>query len=180
MNTTVFITSLSLKFNLNYSILVISENIIFDCRKREEIKHIEDVQNNSYTIIISLINFNSANDNLIKKLINENTNPNEFVYSFPDQLNYFPKNKISDKTNTNTGNNKLCSEYEKFYTKKSNDHLPEIILIFDTHEICLFGYPFTILEKAEIIQAGYLSSIDVIKYIEMFDRHSKINKRYGK
>ena len=95
----------------------------------------------------------------------------------PSSLEYFNKNL--EKTE-NIENNLKNKKFEMFYTKKNTEYLPELILCFTKEEICLYGYPFTLLENAEIINTGNLSSIDVIKFINIFEKFNKISKRFGK
>ena len=98
----------------------------------------------------------------------------------PSSLEYFNKNKKLENSETNIEKNLNIKKFEKFYTKKNAEYLPELILCFTKEEICLYGYPFTLLENAEIISTGNLSSINIIKFINIFDKFNKISKRFGK
>jgi hypothetical protein len=97
--------------------------------------------------------------------MNENVLPDELSCLFPVEK----KIKKSEK-----------HSYEMFFTKKFAEYLPELVLFFGNEEICLYGYPYVLLENSEIIHAGNILSTDVIRYLEIFQKYSKINKRFGK
>ena len=173
-NETILINSLSQVFNTNFSILVITKNKIYDCKKREQKKKIESFINSEekkkkYDLIVSFISFESANQHLIQKTCENFTNENVL----PEELGcLFPIEKKSKKS-------EIFSNYELFYTKKFARYLPELVLFMGSEEICLYGYPFVLLENTEIIRAGKLSHLNVIKFLEIFQKYSKINKRFG-
>ena len=175
-NETILINSLCQVFNTNFSILVITKNKIYDCKKREEKNKQESFISNEelgnikkYDLIVSIISFESANQDLIKKTCEnftiENVLPDELGCLFPIEK------KIT--------NSEKFSNYELFFTKKFAQYLPELVLFMGCEEICLYGYPFVLLENTEIIRAGKLSSFNVIKFLEIFQKYSKINKRFG-
>ncbi len=94
----------------------------------------------------------------------------------PDELSsLFQVEKKSASPHKDLGNS-----YHMFFTRKFAEYLPELVLFFGDEEICLYGYPFVLLENSEIIKAGNISAINVVKYLEIFQRYSKINKRFGK
>jgi hypothetical protein len=158
-------------YNKNYSILLTSEHFVFDCRKNEKIS--ENFQNfQNYHIIISIINFKNANQDLIQEIFQKNSYN---LVTLPKPLQFINQKQIIN-------NKKYIFEFEKFFTKKNSQCLPELICSFNCNnrELCLYGFPFTMLENAEIINAGRLSSLNVVKYSYMFERFSKIDKRFGK
>ncbi len=165
----IFLNSLSQVFNKIFSILVVSKNWSYDCnlRQNQTKKSLTDLK--KYDLIISLIGFTSANQNLIQKTcmnyLKENVLPDELSCLFPVEKKILKSEKNS---------------YEMFFTKKFADYLPELVLFFGNEELCLYGYPYVLLENSEIIHAGSILSMDVIRYLEIFLRYSKINKRFGK
>ena len=146
-----------------------SKHSSYDCNLRENQSNISLFDLKKYDLIISLIGFTSANQNLIKQTcmnyLKENVLPDELSCLFPVEK------KILDFAK---------NPYEMFFTKKFADYLPELVLFFGNEELCLYGYPYVLLENSEIINAGSILSMDVIRYLEIFQRYSKINKRFGK
>lgn len=140
-------------YNKNFSILIRDENNL-------------KLEKTNYDIIISIISFKNANEELIQNL---NTS------LLPPHLNYLDSGNL---LSSNLKNYKY--EYEKFLTRKKCDYLPELIFFFGEEEINLYGYPFTLLENAEILKAEKLSRFDVLKYIHLIENFSKIDKRFGK
>ena len=169
--------------------MLINSNLRINC-KNSEIVDTNNIENyNSYSskfnLIISLINFQSGNRNLLKSLL---SNKEEEFSALPVELDYFKigsnkkkfnlyldfKQEEDDKISQNN------NDYSKFYTKKNVDFLPELILYFGEDELCLLGYPFTMLENCEIIKAGKLKNLDVVKYLNFFTKYTMIEKRFGK
>ena len=88
---------------------------------------------NKYNLILSIINFNQANNDLIERVIkNENILPI-----------HYGANNVRYSSNDN--------DYKNYLTKKSEEYLPEMLLYFGDREICLYGYPFTLLENSELM-----------------------------
>lgn len=174
-NETIVYNSLGQVFNKNFSILMVTKNFIYDCKTREafnrdKIASLQE-EKKKYDLVISLIGFKSANHDLIDKTctkyLEENVLPDELSCLFP----------VEKKLRIPDGNQ--SKSYDMFFTRKFVEYLPELLLFFGNEEICLYGYPFVLLENAEIIKAGNLSGINVVKYLEIFQRYSKINKRFG-
>ena len=72
-------------------------------------------------------------------------------------------------------------------TRKNEISLPELILTFGKNkylfyeDVCLYGFPFTLLENAEIININHkqFDQIDILDFIDIFNQNSKIIKRFG-
>ena len=126
---------------------------------------------------ICLISFNESNNNLLNTLVK---NKEIKIYgNYPDVYKWFNHNNRINKT--------VKIEYEKFLTRKNEDSLPELVIIFGKNkylfyeDICLYGFPFSLLENTEIININHkqIDQIDIIDFIDIFDKNSKIIKRFG-
>ena len=125
---------------------------------------------------ICLISFNESNNNLLNNIVK---NKEIKIYgNYPDVYKWF---------NHDNNNKTVKIEYEKFLTRKNEDSLPELVIIFGKNkylfyeDICLYGFPFTLLENTEIININHkqIDQIDIIDFIDIFDKNSKIIKRFG-
>jgi len=133
---------------------------------------LKNIRKESYHIIISILKFKESNQILIEKLFKSDLSNIKYnALCLPTPLEYFEKETKQDDSNTS---------FEKFYTKKSADYLPELILTCTDGELSLYGFPFTLLENAEIIKAGKLQKMNVIRYIDFIEKFNKISKRFGK
>ena len=130
-------------------------------------------------IYITFISFNEANDDLIKKMVKEKDT--KIYGNYPESYKWFDnKNNIKQENN----NKKL---FEKYLTRKNEISLPELIITFGKNkylfyeDICLYGFPFTLLENVEIININHrqFDHIDILDFIDIFNRNSKIIKRFG-
>jgi hypothetical protein len=93
----------------------------------------EKIDYKKYELVLSIINFNQANHELIERVIrNENILPI-----------HYSANKIRYSSNND--------DYKNYLTNKSAEYLPELILYLGDREICLYGYPFTLLENCEFM-----------------------------
>ena len=136
---------------------------------------------NNFDIYICLIGFNEANNNLVKKIIKEKET--KIYGNYPEVYKWF-NNENEIKSNDRDSNKKL---FEKFLTRKNEISLPELIITFGKNkylfyeDICLYGFPFTLLENAEIININHrqFDHIDILDFIEIFNKNSKIIKRFG-
>ena len=126
---------------------------------------------------ICLISFNESNNNLLNTIVK---NKEIKIYgNYPDVYKWFNHNNSSNKS--------VKLEYEKYLTRKNEDSLPELVIIFGKNkylfyeDICLYGFPFTLLENTEIININHkqIDQIDIIDFIDIFDKNSKIIKRFG-
>ena len=183
------INKLTEELNINTNIY---ENILFHISyKNNKTKDItekiiksdkNDKQNNKekeFDIYISLISFEEANKDLIKKIIKEKDT--KIYGNYPDSYKWFNKESQIKQDNKNK---KL---YEKFLTRKNELTLPELIITFGKNkylfyeDICLYGFPFTLLENAEISNINHrqFDHIDLLDFIDIFNRNSKIVKRFG-
>jgi hypothetical protein len=150
-----------------------NQNIIFNCQKNIKIKK-NDLNYKKYDLIISIIGFNSANIELIKKIFHNKKD--EYIY---------PEESII-LNNENKSKNYL-HEYEKYFTRKIENNLPELIITFGNcsnyfnENICLYGFPFTLLENSEIynIKDINFDDFDIISFLEIFTKNSLIQKRFG-
>ena len=150
-----------------------NQNIIFNCQKNIKIKK-NDLNYKKYDLIISIIGFNSANIDLIKKMFNNKKD--EYIY---------PEESII--LNNECKNKNYLHEYEKYYTRKIENNLPELIITFGNcsnyfnENICLYGFPFTLLENSEIynIKDINFDDFDIISFLEIFTKNSLIQKRFG-
>ena len=143
------------------------------------------IKNNSeknlkeYSLYISIIGFKDANENLINKIIKQEKP--KIYGNYPDVYKWFD--------NKNDSNNLVVNkEYQKYLTRKNEISLPELIITFGKNkylfyeDICLYGFPFTLLENSEIINVNHkqFDQIDIIDFVDIFKKNSKITKRFGK
>ena len=135
-----------------------------------------------FDIYICLIGFNEANNNLIKKIIKEKET--KIYGNYPEVYKWFNNDKNGAKSNDNNDNKKL---FERYLTRKNEISLPELIITFGKNkylfyeDICLYGFPFTLIENAEIININHrqFDHIDLLDFIGIFNKNSKIIKRFG-
>ena len=177
--------SIILNNDKNFNIRILFDFIEF-CELTNEIKILsiydpfnilknEKKISNNNKINIIIIDFKEANNNLIMNILKNNKRyPTEFEKIHNSDNNFDYNKEINE--------NKI----EKFYTRKNtnNNVLPEIIITLNNksfyEDICLYGYPFTLLENAEIINFEYdFNKIDIIYFLEIFIKNSKIQKRFG-
>lgn len=134
-------------------------------------------KNSEIKFNICLISFNESNNNLLNTIVK---NKEIKIYgNYPDVYKWFNHNNSSNKS--------VKLEYEKYLTRKNEDSLPELVIIFGKNkylfyeDICLYGFPFTLLENTEIININHkqIDQIDIIDFIDIFDKNSKIIKRFG-
>ena len=154
-----------------------SKNIIEKIISKE--KSNKPNKSKKFDIYISFISFNEANDDLIKKMIKEKDT--KIYGNYPESYKWFNnKNNIKQ----DDSNKKL---FEKYLTRKNEISLPELIITFGKNkylfyeDICLYGFPFTLLENAEIININHrqFDHIDLLDFIDIFNKNSKIVKRFG-
>ena len=132
-----------------------------------------------FDIYITFISFIEANDDLIKKMIREKDT--KIYGNYPESYKWFNN---SNDIKKDDNNKKL---FEKYLTRKNEISLPELIITFGKNkylfyeDICLYGFPFTLLENAEIINVNHrqFDHIDLLDFIDIFNRNSKIVKRFG-
>ena len=132
-----------------------------------------------FDIYITFISFIEANDDLIKKMIREKDT--KIYGNYPESYKWFNN---SNDIKKDDNNKKL---FEKYLTRKNEISLPELIITFGKNkylfyeDICLYGFPFTLLENAEIINVNHrqFNHIDLLDFIDIFNRNSKIVKRFG-
>jgi len=168
--------SFSFKCNKTNNIL---EKIIY---VNEDKKKDKQNKKEKFIINICLIDFNEANNNLVKKIIKEKET--KIYGNYPEVYKWFNK-KNDSKTDEN--NNKDKKLFQKFLTRKNEVSLPELIVTFGKNkylfyeDICLYGFPFTLLENAEIININHrqFDHIDILDFIDIFNKNSKIIKRFG-
>ena len=160
-------------------------NISYKDNKNEKLSEkyikIEKTGNNknkssAITFNICLISFNESNNNLLNTIVKKKEI--KIYGNYPDVYKWF---------NHYNNNKAVKIEYEKFLTRKNEDSLPELVIIFGKNkylfyeDICLYGFPFTLLENTEIININHkqIDQIDIIDFIDIFDKNSKIIKRFG-
>ena len=168
--------SFSFKCNKTNNIL---EKIIY---VNEDKKKDKQNKKEKFIINICLIDFNEANNNLVKKIIKEKET--KIYGNYPEVYKWFNK-KNDSKTDEN--NNKDKKLFQNFLTRKNEVSLPELIVTFGKNkylfyeDICLYGFPFTLLENAEIININHrqFDHIDILDFIDIFNKNSKIIKRFG-
>lgn len=139
---------------------------------------------NIFDIYICLIDFNEANNNLVKKIVKEKEP--KIYNNYPEVYKWFNDNKDLIKSDE-TNNNKDKKLFKKFLTRKNEISLPELIITFGKNkylfyeDICLYGFPFTLLENGEIININHrqFDHIDLLDFIDIFNKNSKIVKRFG-
>ena len=132
-----------------------------------------------FDIYITFISFIEANDDLIKKMIREKDT--KIYGNYPESYKWFNN---SNDIKKDDNNKKL---FEKYLTRKNEISLPELIITFGKNkylfyeDICLYGFPFTLLENAEIINVNHrqFDHIDILDFIDIFNKNSKIVKRFG-
>jgi hypothetical protein len=125
---------LSNMYKLGYRILYVNGTSAYDINKEKEVKF-RNIKASQYDIIVTYITFTDGNENLIGRMIKEG-------HKLPIQYSYITHKHESISE---------ANDYKNFLTKKSADYLPELILYFGTNALCLYGYPFTMLENAEIM-----------------------------
>ena len=164
----------SFKYNKTESII---EKIISINKDKKEDK---EIKKEKFIINICLIGFKEANNNLVKKIIKEKETK---VYgNYPEIYKWF-----NNKNDNKSGDNKDKKLFQKFLTRKNEISLPELIVTFGKNkylfyeDICLYGFPFTLLENAEIININHrqFDHIDILDFIDIFNKNSKIVKRFG-
>ena len=164
----------SFKYNKTESII---EKIISINKDKKEDK---EIKKEKFIINICLIGFKEANNNLVKKIIKEKETK---VYgNYPEIYKWF-----NNKNDNKSDYNKDKKLFQKFLTRKNEISLPELIVTFGKNkylfyeDICLYGFPFTLLENAEIININHrqFDHIDILDFIDIFNRNSKIIKRFG-
>jgi hypothetical protein len=126
---------LGILFKDKYEIFFINKTEATDIRRNKEVVIKNKNSIAQYDLVITYINYPEANDELIKRMVKGN-------FTLPPQYSYMDSKFEKVKDNNN---------YKNFLTKKSADFLPELILSFCNEELCLYGYPFTMLENAEIM-----------------------------
>jgi hypothetical protein len=148
-------------------------------------RHLYNTQKNKnlieFQFYICIISFKEANENLINKIIKEDKT--KIYGNYPEVYKWF-NNESKIKSNEDDTNKKL---FEKFLTRKNEISLPELIITFGKNkylfyeDICLYGFPFSLLENAEIININHrpFDHIDILDFIEIFNKNSKIIKRFG-
>ena len=95
--------------------------------------------------------------------------------------------KWFDKKKKNINKNENKKEFEKYLTRKNEESLPELVITFGKNkylfyeDICLYGFPFTLLENSEIININHkqIDQIDLLDFLDVFKKNSKIIKRFG-
>jgi hypothetical protein len=155
----------------------IMEKIIRNNNKNKN-KSLLNTEKNLY---ICLISFKEANDDLINKIIKEKET--KIYNNYPDVYKWFNKKKNKN----NDANDKSKKEFEKYLTRKNEESLPELVVTFGKNkylfyeDICLYGFPFTLLENTEIINVNHkqFDQIDLLDFIDIFKKNAKIIKRFG-
>jgi hypothetical protein len=188
VNINKLISQLHKEVNINKNIYEnINLHISYKNNKTNKVKE-ETISNSKadeqnkikdFDIYISFIEFGEANNDLIKKIIKEKET--KIYGNYPETYKWF-NNKNNLKQDNN--NKKL---FQKFLTRKNEISLPELIITFGKNkylfyeDICLYGFPFTLLENAEIININHrqFDHIDILDFVDIFNKNSKIIKRFG-
>lgn len=166
------IQKITMYFNNNYSIGITFDKKAVHCRKGIEVNK-KEMFSYDFNLIISFIKFNSANRNLIEDvLINNNM--------FPCELDFYEKQNINKKHNMTNQSDTYNSNYEYFYTRKKVEGMPELVICFGNEDICLYGFPFTLLENCEIkVIRNSFSTVSLVDFINVFMENAKVKKRFG-
>ena len=170
------ISELDIKNSIFISYKEIKNNKIIE-------KHLYGAKNsdNENQFYITIIKFKDANGNLINNVVKQKNNT---IYgNYPDVYKWFNNNE----SEVENKNNKDLKEHEKYYTRKNDESLPELVVTFGKNkylyyeDICLFGFPFTILENSEIININHkqFDQLDILDFCDIFEKNSKIIKRFG-
>ena len=138
-----------------------------------------DKDGSEVNFYICFINFKHSNDDLIEKMIKEKKT--KIYGNYPSVYKWF------DKKKENINKNEIKKEFEKYLTRKNEESLPELVITFGKNkylfyeDICLFGFPFTLLENTEIININHkqIDQIDLLDFFDIFKKNSKIIKRFG-
>ena len=139
-------------------------------------------------LFISYISFKEANEDLINKIVKEKKT--KIYGNYPETYKWFDnsiKNDTKNKSDKDSGNDKKKKEFQKYLTRKNEESLPELIITFGKNkylfyeDICLYGFPFTLLENTEIININHkqFDQIDILDFFDIFSKNSKIIKRFG-
>lgn len=160
----ILLKEINVNFNKNYSIGFTYANKALDCKKEKEVNR-KEMLSYEFNLIISVITFKSANSDLIEKYVKNNE-------STPSEIEFYKsKNDRLIKDDT---------KHESFYTRKKAQGLPELVICCGNEDICLYGFPFSLLENCEIVRMNEdLSEINVIDYMNIFKKYAKVNKRFG-
>ncbi|MCQ2816583.1 MAG: hypothetical protein MJ252_04865 [archaeon] len=157
----------NLSKNHNIGIAFTKDKCI-NCKDKKVINK-SKISSFNFDITISVIGFKSGNQNLLKNYLK-----NEKY--FPEQIEVFFEDNSGSRFNK-----EYPKTYQKFYTRKKAEGLPEMIIFFGNKEICLQGFPFTLLENCEIKQSkSEITEMELMDFVEIFRKYSKTNKRFGK
>ena len=134
-----------------------------------------------FEFYLCFIGFKEANEDLINKIIKEKKT--KIYGNYPDAYKWFDK----DNKNNYNDNIKIDKEFKKYLTRKNEISLPELIITFGKNkylfyeDICLYGFPFTLLENCEIININHkqIDQIDLLDFTDIFVKNNKIIKRFG-
>lgn len=157
-------------FTEKYSIGISYGEFAYNLKEKKEINH-QEMFSYGFDMVLSIIDFKSANNNFINELVSSDDN---YVNIGTMQLQYYKK------LNQNKQTQSTSMPYEKYYTRKKVIGLPEVVLTFDNNEICLYGFPFALLENSEITTTNCpFVSFDVLKFVKVFKINATIQKRFG-
>lgn len=109
---------------------------------KEKFKH-----NKKEFLIIKIIDFKEANIDFLDISKIKNFEDDRSFGLIHDELFDLDKNNGSDKKENST----LYNIDSKFLTRKETNFLPEIIINFAKTELCMFGFPFSLMENCEIL-----------------------------
>ena len=71
-----------------------------------------------------------------------------------------------------------CKHNKRDFSKPQNSGYAEFCC--GNEDICLYGFPFSLLENCEIVRLNEdLSEVNVIDYMNIFKKYAKVNKRFG-
>jgi len=174
INATLFTNSIQ-KFFRKYKIAikVKGTTITMGEKQDKETSPSSANEKETYDIYVNIINFKESNQELLHNIDKENKKQ-DILY--PKTLEYLKMIYANDKDIKNNSGEKI----KKLYTLKEKEFLPELILYTGKDEICLYGFPFTLIENAEIIKVGDISRINVIKFVQAIEGYNNISKRFGK
>ena len=186
INIPKFLTELNENISNNEEIYGnIKIHICYKDKKNNKIKEINlvsgDKNKSTSDFYICIIGFEDANIDLIHKIIKEKET--KIYNNYPEVYKWFNNQNKTGKDNQT----KNMKKFQQFLTRKNEESLPELVAIFGKNkylfyeDICLYGFPFTLLENSEIININHkqFDQLDILDFVDIFTINSKIVKRFG-
>jgi hypothetical protein len=137
----ILISKTNIKYETHKNTVKIFKNNPLNNAKFLEEK-IENIKYEEYDIIIFLISHNDSNFGLFERMVKD---PKQKAY-LPTTMSY-----LEDKIRSQLENRQIKMEAENFFTNKNDEFLPSLLFIFNSEASSLNGFPYSLLEIAEIL-----------------------------